>query len=264
MFKIGVDISDLTSLLDLPDQVKSTLNDLGEKVAEDAYRHTIEQANQKLHTRKETYIQALSISKDDDAWLLVLDESAMWIEEGQSPFDMKPGLLNSPKAKQGKNGKYLVVPFKHDKGTAQTTLTQTVAASMSQNGIPFADIEKGADGNPKTGLLHKFDIAGPNKTSKSPGQGHGPIGSPMQGPSGIPFLKGVNVYQKQGKDKMGKPRTERFIATFRTVSEHSKGWMNNGTEAMNLLDETMEYMMEKFDREIGPKLIASISSKIGK
>lgn len=264
MFKINIDVADFTSLLDLPDHVKSALDDIGQKVATEAYQHTVEQASQKLHTRKDIYIEALSISKDDDAWILVLNPSAMFIESGQSPFDMKPGLLASPKAKDGKNGKYLIVPFKHDKGTAQSSLTQTVAASMSQNGLPFSDIEKGADGNPKTGLLHKFEIAGPNKTSNSPGQGHGPIGAPMQGPTGIPFLKGIHVYQKEGKDKQGKPKTERFIATFRTVSANSKGWMNSGSEAMNLLDETMEFMMEKFNRDIGPKLIASISSKIGK
>ena len=248
----------------MPDEVKSVLDDVGRTVATQAYAHTVEEASKKLHTRKEPYIQALSISKDDDAWLLILDHSAMWIENGVSPWNMKEALLNSPKAKQGKNGKYLVVPFKHDKGTAQSTLTQTVAASMSQSGIPFSDIEKGSDGQPKTGLLHKFDIAGPNKTSNSPGQGHGKIGDPMAGITGIPFLKGVSVYQKQSKDKSGKVKTERFISTFRTVTENSKGWDNSGIEAMNLLDETMEWVMNEWDRSWGPEVMGKISAKIGK
>jgi hypothetical protein len=36
------------------------------------------------------------------------------IEKGVGPFDMKPGLLNSPKAKLGKDGsRYITVPYRH-------------------------------------------------------------------------------------------------------------------------------------------------------
>ena len=34
------------------------------------------------------------------------------IEHGYPPFDLKPGILAGPKAKQGKNGKYSIVPFR--------------------------------------------------------------------------------------------------------------------------------------------------------
>jgi hypothetical protein len=264
VIKITVDLTDLASLTALPDQIKSVLDSVGQTLATQAYAHAVEQANQKLHTRREPYIQALSIGQDGDAWLLVLDASADWIEDGQEPHSLKEALLNSPKAKQGKNGKYLVVPFQHNKPEAKSTLTQTVANAMSQKGIPFADIEKGQDGQPKTGLLHKFDIMNaPTKTANSPGQGHGPIGAPMQGNTGIPFLKGVRVYQRQKQDAAGKFKTERFVATFRTVSEHGKStWDHPGIEGSHILDETYQWVQDQWDREWSGRVMDQISDRL--
>jgi hypothetical protein len=35
------------------------------------------------------------------------------LENGCAPFDMKPALLNGPKARIGKNGRYNIIPFRH-------------------------------------------------------------------------------------------------------------------------------------------------------
>lgn len=51
------------------------------------------------------------------------------IEEGIKPYDMKIGLLSSPKAKTSKQGgKYLTVPFRH--GTPQTTALPAMPQSV--------------------------------------------------------------------------------------------------------------------------------------
>jgi hypothetical protein len=36
-----------------------------------------------------------------------------WIEKGHGQIDLKPGMLRGPKARQGKNGAYNIIPFRH-------------------------------------------------------------------------------------------------------------------------------------------------------
>lgn len=55
------------------------------------------------------------------------------LENGKPPFDMKPGLLNGPRAKRTKKGtKYNIVPFRH--GTPGTT-ARNVGAPMPMTGL---------------------------------------------------------------------------------------------------------------------------------
>src|SRR6185369_6175367 len=108
---------------------------------------------------------------------------------------------------------------------AAKDLTDTIKAEMRRRKIPYGNLEKGADGQPKTGLLHSFDIMkAPNKTGEGPGQGKGPVGKVRQGPTGIPFLQNIRVYQKSVTDKKtGKSSVSKSIMTFRTVSSKQKG-----------------------------------------
>lgn len=54
---------------------------------------------------------------------------AEMIEEGYGPFDMKPGLLKSPKARVDRNGnRYITIPFRHNVPEAGAT-----GAPMPQN-----------------------------------------------------------------------------------------------------------------------------------
>lgn len=165
------------------------------------------------------------------------------------------------------NSKYLAVPFQHNKNpTAQTqaqnSLTATIKAEMQKRKIPFGKIEKDDQGKPKQGLLHSFSITdSPIKTHQGSGQGHGPIGSVRQGPTGIPFLKGVKVYQKEVVGKSGKKSIQKQIMTFRIVSSKMKGtgrWFHPGTSARNFMDEALEWAKKEFEKVMKDRISAEI------
>ncbi len=165
------------------------------------------------------------------------------------------------------NSKYLAVPFQHNKNpTAQTqaqnSLTATIKAEMQKRKIPFGKIEKDDQGKPKQGLLHSFSITdSPIKTHQGSGQGHGPIGSVRQGPTGIPFLKGVKVYQKEVVGKSGKKSIQKQIMTFRIVSSKMKGtgrWFHPGVEAKHFMDEALDWAKKEFEKTMKDRISAEI------
>lgn len=271
MLQIKIDYEDILQLSKMEDVIKADFKEIGAKVAEAAYAYAVEEAKKRLHSRQGMYIEALFIGEQDGVHLLVLDAKAVWIEDGQPAFNMLEKLLSSPKAKTGKNGKYLAVPFNNAQGSppaAQQNLIQTVTSHFKSKGIDLNKIETHADGTPKTGLLHKFDMdEGPLRDSpRRTYQGHGKFGKPVQGHSGIPFLKGVRVYQKQIEDKKtGKSSIQRFVGTFRMASESQVGsgkWDHPGNSPIGIFKDTEEYVKTQFDKEWAGKLLDSIIAKL--
>lgn len=60
------------------------------------------------------FSKSITVSKEKHAVTLAITDPRMaGIETGFSGFDIKEGLLKSPKAKQGKSGTYIDVPFEH-------------------------------------------------------------------------------------------------------------------------------------------------------
>lgn len=255
MFYFHLDLSDILELKDLDKQVTEKAKAEVRSITLATHARIVERVNAKLKTTRQRYLEALSFTQIDDAtWLINLDSKALWIENGKPAGEMIDDLLKSPKAKRGKDGsKYLAIPFQHNKGPtqqtpAQTSLTETIKAELQNRQIPYGTIEKDAQGAPKTGLLHSFDInSAPIKTANGPGQGHGPIGKVKQGMTGIPFLKGVRVYQN--KDNEGK--IQRQIMTFRIVSSKHKGtgrWVHPGIDAKLFLDEAADWAQKEFGK----------------
>lgn len=229
---------------DALERYKQKLAKAIEKVTQLAYEHIVEKAGRDLNTRKDTYLKALHPPQkiSDLQWSLELDDEAKWIEEGiPANFDMLPGLLNSPKAKQGKNGKYIIIPFKHNgsgpKTAVQTHLSNQVRSAMQDQGIPWNKIEKSKTGEHKLGLLHKMDVNA--KPMHQPIMGtEGPTGRPMKSKEGRSFLKGISVYQH----KMG-GETQRDVMTFRTASESQKGkkWIHPGLQGFKGFPDAYSY-----------------------
>jgi hypothetical protein len=261
---------DLRAILDLQQELKPQLLDQLQKAAKDlalqSHAHLLENVQSKLHSSREKYLAALDFKQvSDDTWIINLGQEALWIEEGMEEHSMLPDLLASPKAKMSADGsRYICVPFEHNKGPsrqtqAQNDLTSTIKAEMKARKIPYGNLEKDANGNTKTGLLHKFDIAAPMKTSEGPGQGHGPIGAPRQGSTGIPFLQNVRVYQKEIKDaSTGKSAYKKSIMTFRVASsKHPDKWRHPGVEARHLMDETAEWALQQWETKIAPSILKS-------
>jgi hypothetical protein len=132
---------------------------------------------------------------------------------------------------------------------------------MAKFGVPFSKIEKDSAGAPRLGLLHTFDIEQqPLKTHEGPGMGSGPIGQVRQGPTGIPFLRGVQVSQRMVGDK-----AKRFIATFRVASSRHRDegrWRHPGNAAVPILEDVLRWAQEAWDSKIGPELAASLVASL--
>lgn len=254
--------------------VDTAMREAARDLATQTHAHIIEQVQEKLHSTREKYVNALGMSQvDNDTWVITLGKEAMWIEEGIPPNkDMLDGLLKSSKAKTAKDGsRYIVVPFDHKKGPTQQTpaaknLTDTLKQEMKRRKIPYGKLETNADGSPKTGLLHSFDIMKqPIKTAHGAGQGKGPIGAVKQGPTGIPFLQGVRVYQNKVKDpKSGKESVKKSIMTFRIASSKHKGqgrWVHPGLEAKKFFDEAAKWAQKEFEDRIRDQILISVAQK---
>lgn len=266
MFFVNLDISALTSMGEKAEAtVKSAMEDAVRKLTLATHTHILEQVQNKLHSSRQKYIDALSYKQiSQDTWMIDLDPSAFFIEDGlPSNWEMIDALLGqgrpnksrlqgTPKGqvKTAKDGhKYRAIPFEHSKGpTSQTpfqqSLTDMVKSSMKQQKIPWGPIEKDASGAPKLGLLHSFDV---HKTSK------GAVPVSKQGTS---LLAGVRVYQRQVQDKQGKPVVKKAVMTFRIVSEKQKGtgaWVHPGLEGRKFMDEAYEWALRQWSEVIGPE-----------
>ena len=274
MIYLNLDLGVLGELArDLRPTVDKAMKDAARDLAMQTHAHILEEVQEKLHSTREKYVAALDIHQaDEDTWVITLKKDAMWIEEGIPPNkDMLDGLLKSGKAKTAKDGsRYMVVPFEHKKGQtsqtpAQKNLTDTIKAEMKKRKIPYGKLETDTSGKPKLGLLHSFDIMKqPIKTAHGAGQGKGAIGDVKQGPTGIPFLQGVRVYQTKVKDKKGKEHVQKSIMTFRIASSKHKGtgrWVHPGLEAKKFFDEAVKWAQKEFEDRIRDQILINVAQR---
>ena len=268
---LNLDISDILNLkAEFKPKVDQALKDAMSQLVQQSHAKFLELVNQNLHSTREKYLAALSspMQVDKDVWVIELDKSANFIEDGLSKnFDMLKGLLSSPKAKTSAKGdKYIAVPFIHNKGPtastpAQISLTETIKAEFKKRKIPYGKIEKDNLGNPKQGLLHSFSINNaPLKTHEGVGQGHGAIGQPKQGVTGIPFLSGVRVYQKHIVDpKTNKVSTKKAIMTFRMASsKNPDAFKHPGLDAKDFFQKVSDWALDQWVNSIQHQVIADI------
>lgn len=72
------------------------------------------QAQQQLKSTSREYVQALTSEEGDRSFTITLSGVLPnLIEQGFQGGDMRDWMLNGPKVKHGKNGKYLIIPFAH-------------------------------------------------------------------------------------------------------------------------------------------------------
>lgn len=287
--RLELDIKDLEAMAKDLEALDDDLQRSAQLLAGQTHLHILEQLPQKLHTRREMYVKALAKPTEvmPGVWMITLKEEAVWIEEGMPPHSMVKDLLgdNPETAKDG--SRYRVIPFEHSKGgvtqntPAELELVKAIKGELKKMRVPWSKIERNADGSPKTGVLHKLDIGGPPRPAgaaatpnltgdpKFPanqhGYGHGPVGAPMQGPTGIPFLKGIRVSQspvfnEDGTPKMdrhGKQMATRSITTFRVVSSKHEGsrWNYPGIEGTKFFDEALQWAEREWETRMLPELL---------
>lgn len=73
-------------------------------------------ASRELNQTREQFTQAINVKHDGNSSTVYLNPNAFIpnaIEGGMAPYDMKVGMLNSPKAKvSSKGNRYLIIPFR--------------------------------------------------------------------------------------------------------------------------------------------------------
>jgi len=269
---VNIDVSALVELLDIQRALNSVAQGSARDLAMMIKTKATELAAQKLKTRRQLFVDGLKMAKvTEDVWVVSLDAKVRWIDDGQPRHNMLDNLLKSKKAKRAADGsRYLVVPFDHGpgKGPAATTpaqqdLISTIKAEMKERGIPFGKIETDAAGQARLGKLHSFDITkAPIKSIQGPGQGKGPVGSVKQGPTGIPLLQGVTVYQ----NKDAKGRVKKQIVTYRIASSKHEGqgrWEHPGNNAINIMEDATKWAMQEWEKEIAPALLNKVMIELG-
>jgi len=218
-------------------------------------------------------------------WVITLDASANWIEDGMKPFWMGDTLLKGPGVKTSKDGsRYRVIPFGHSgapssKTPAQASLQDTLKEEFKKRKIPWSKMERNDDGSVKTGLVHKFDIKDkpirPEASAGKPGWGKGDPGEVMKGPEatgGIPLLQGVRVYQKQlfgpdgkpARNNKGEMKFSKQVMTFRVISDKHRGkgvWDHPGLEGMMFFKSAAQWADEQWGNKILPEVINSLGLK---
>jgi hypothetical protein len=291
MFFIDLDLGPLQDILDLGDVAQGELARAAADLTAQTKGKVTEIANEKLHSRRGMYLDALShFQVDENTWVVNLDKKARWIDDGMRERNMLESLLKSKKAKRAKDGStYVVVPFQHNQTKqnmtpAQQSLLNTIKTELAKVDATPTKIETNADGSPKMGLVRSLDIINkPPSTARSPlGRG---IGGVAQGPTGIPLLQGVRVYQNEIKKPDGTKGVGRFVMTFRVASSKHKDqigrgtteawrkknpgksggqarWQHPGVEATNIMEEGLRWALDRWEQKIAPALMARIVAKL--
>lgn len=289
MFFLNLDLSHLIRFDEaLRPEAEKAMAEAARRLTAETHAHIVEQVQQRLHSTREKYLQHLSFSQvSADTWVVELEPGAFFIEDGLEPGremidDLlndapKPGTKPDPHRPQVKKGmtktakdgsRYRVIPFDHSKGPTRQTapaqdLTDTIKKVMGNN---FSKLEMGSDGKPKKGFIKGFDIMKtPVKTAEGPGQGKGPIGKVKQGPTGIPLLQGIRVYQHPVKDKQGNVSTKKFIMTFRVVSSKMRGsgrWVHPGIEAKHFFDDAFEWAVSQWEDKIKNEVLDQLMDRL--
>lgn len=266
------DIELKIDLEDLMSQIKIITNELVKDVqgsigalAVATQKHIKEEAQNKLHSFREKYLESLSEAEqvDKNLWVITLSADASWIETGiPKDWDMKPGLLNNKNAKGpikstvGKDGKkYRIIPMNQGQTPTQLAsgrdtldmngksvgnghqqnMIDLVKYTLKKKGIPYKKLEVDGDNKPRLGKLHSLDIS-----------------SPIPGKGNTEQLKGLNIYQTKQKDGSVK----RTLTTFRTVKEGDDGkWIHPPVAAANFFKHAKEFAEREWEEKIMPAIL---------
>ena len=273
MFYLNLDTSEIQDLLALPDIAEDELHKAAANLTAATKAHIVEQANERLHSRRGMFLDALThFQVDATTWVVNLDKSARWIDEGLSEHNMLDDLLKSKKAKRAKDGStYLVVPFQLNKAKqnltpAQQSLLNTVKKELERVGETPNKVVLDAAGKPKLGLVRSLNVTQGPISTQALRLGKGPRGQVAQGPTGIPLLQGVRVYQKELKDKDGGTKVGRFVMTFRVASSKQRGmggrWDHPGVPPTNLMEEGLNWAVEQWSSKVAPALLAAMVAQL--
>lgn len=251
-FLLEVDSKEIASAFgNLQKDVEAAVNKAVGALAASTHAKAMEMANDKLKTTAGTFKEALSFEKlSPTIWVVSLDmKKAGWIEEGRKAGFMEE-LLRGKSSKISKNGKrYAIIPFQHNKNPSEQTpkaqeLMGQIKTFLKKEGIRSRKLEFNADGSPKMGLLHRFDVGSELPSAKAQ----------------YAALSGLAIYQRKDA-KSGKVKKQ--IMTFRVITEDHKAdgrWVHPGRQGAFIIDDVYKWASDTWESQILPGITASFSN----
>lgn len=257
---------------EVSDQLAHKINSGVESLSISTHAFVVNYANEKLegwtrdHFFGEDNGNVRWTKAAHNIWVVEIDESVRWIEEGRPPTSMatedwllkeKPG--STGKVKTAKDGsKYRVIPFVHRRGGgkyADPRLGGTIRAALKDAKIDMKTIERDQQGNPKIGVIGKLDI---NKSRKrypesfwsEPRKQEMADQIGLKSHHGHHFLKGAVVLQRDAGTAK-KPKIVKEVVTYRVVSSKHKAegrWMYPAVEPLNSIPEAYKYAEAKWEQ----------------
>lgn len=240
--RFDINIDEITKGFgDLKKDIENDINIAAKTLASMIYTSITDKVQANLHSTRKIYMDALSapIEVEPGCFLISLDAKALFLEDGSAGGPMT-GLLDSPKAKQGKNGKYINVPFLHSKTPSQMTdsaksVSLSIRAELKKRNIGYKTLEMNEKGEPKIGILHQFTVKG-EKLKDS--HKHGP-------------MEGVNVIQQKNA-KTG--LVERNVLTFRTMTEDNP-WIAKEIKPNHFFESSYDDAVMLWNETILPEIM---------
>jgi hypothetical protein len=216
-----------------PPNIKEALNRTLNIVSEIARQEWVRVARQRLHRTAETYVQGISdiSGRGSKRIIKLIGWLPNALEEGTGPYDLKRGLLRSPKARRDAQGRpYIAVPFTH--ATPMAKINPMPApiyrlAKSLETGGPGLQLPKRLEG---WGLRSRLS---PNKRK--------------WGPYTWKFSPYEGMIKTRGLPEAHKMQRSAYM-TFRTVSTKSDpdSWIHPGFRPLKAMEEAQERMHSRF------------------
>lgn len=196
-------------------------------------------SKQKLNSTQSVFMNALRMETVENVMIIELDPNewlANAVEKGASPFDMREGLLKSPKAKFSRKGfRYMLIPIN---GNPKATPPPSEKGQEIQAKI-LEVLSRNKFGKPKTWLMMGGQLRETQKALTDDPDMKGFVRSRMH--------KSPEAYFS----KKSKPKWEYVL--FRAISDNPEsksfdGWKHPGIQPANIFPEVQSWMDGNLDR----------------
>lgn len=237
------------------------------EITEMAYGRAQELAAERLRSTRQQYINGLKFEEAGEGiFVLSLDPSVAYLEEGFSAFDMiKAGLARGAKSQLNKNNERFVrIPFEHSKGAASPSSPenkrpiQQSQGSQTTKGSLAADLKKleqifgangqtkGPSGNDLTGKVWSM-----RKSTSGPQWNYqDALGrKDTQTVTGVSqLLSGLTKVQYEGKAE----KTKSAYLTWRTATDKpgSGKWIHPGMAGAKIFPDVEKWIEEQFAAKV--------------
>lgn len=196
------------------------------------------------HTLRDTYARSIVITGVKGAGsfarrVMATARIAGDLENGKAPWDMKPMLLNGPKARAGKNGvKYNIIPFRH--GTPSANSNSHYQRMPKEIYKEVKGLKVGQTISSKNLALRSHVL---NMNLKT--------GQALSEPIRYTHKASIHEGMVKVKDNSGKSKGHMYM-TFRRVSENSdpQSWWNPGYRPHNITGAVVDYCKPRIEESL--------------